>query len=54
MKTTLSRLLAFTLVASIFLPILAGCSKSDKAMQTPDGLSARQKRDQKQGVAPGQ
>ncbi len=46
MHDKLSRFVIFTVMLSILAPILAGCGK---AMQTPDGLSARQKREQKQG-----
>lgn len=42
-----ARLIAFLLASAVILPILAGCGKSEKAMQTPDGLSNRQRQDQK-------
>lgn len=48
-----SRLLAFVLASSLLLTLLAGCGKSDKAMQTPDGASARDKRDQAKGLPAG-
>ena len=54
MKSYFLRLVALAFVSSVLLPILAGCGKSEKAMQSPDGLSARQKREQRQGVVSGQ
>ncbi len=49
----LIRLIALILISSILLPVLAGCGKSGKAMQTPDGLSNRDKRDKAQGLPAG-
>ncbi len=51
MKPGFLRVIALALVSSVLLPILAGCGKSQKAMQSPDGLSNRQRRDQAQGNA---
>ena len=42
------RLVALALLTSFLVPVIAGC-KSQKAMQSPDGLSNRQRRDQAQG-----
>lgn len=47
------RLMAFALLSLVLLPILAGCGKSEKAMETPNGVSARDKRDKAQGLPPG-
>lgn len=41
----LTRFIVLALVASFFVPVIAGC-KSQKAIQSPDGLSNRQRRDQ--------
>lgn len=49
MKPVILRVIALALVSSVLLPVLAGCGKSQKAMQTPDELSNRQRRDQAQG-----
>lgn len=49
--TPFLRLVALLLAAAMLLPVLAGCGKSQKAMQSPDGLSNRQRRDQAKGNA---
>ncbi len=49
----LTRLVALVLISSLLLPLLAGCGKSEKAMETPGGVSARDKRDQAKGLPPG-
>jgi len=46
---TLTRIVALALVTSFLVPVIAGCGKSQKAMQSPDGLSNRQRRDKAQG-----
>ena len=46
---TLTRLVALALVSSFLVPVIAGCGKSQKAMQSSDGLSNRQRREQAQG-----
>jgi|GEM_PF-3823033 len=53
MKLKHSRLITLLLISCLLLPIFAGCGKSEKAMQTPDGTSARDKRDAKQGLPAG-
>jgi len=45
----LTRLIALGLISSFLVPVIAGCGRSQKAMQSPDGLSNRQRRDQAQG-----
>ena len=50
MRSTLLRMAAFALVSSVILPILAGCGKTEKAMETPSGLSPRQQREQQKGT----
>ena len=49
MKPIILRAISFALASSVLLPILAGYGKSQKAMQSPSGLSNRQRRDQAQG-----
>jgi len=49
--TPFLRLVALLLAAAMLLPVLASCGKSQKAMQSPDGLSNRQRRDQAKGNA---
>ena len=53
MNVLFLRFLSLLLVSLVLLPLLAGCGKSEKAMQAPDGLSNRQRRDQKQATPPG-
>ncbi len=48
-----TRLVVIVLLAGLVLPILAGCGKSEKAMETPSGITARDKRDQAKGLPPG-
>jgi hypothetical protein len=50
MKLFHYRLIALTLVSLFLLPLLAGCGKSEKAMQSPDGLSNRERRQQNSGT----
>ena len=45
----LTHLVALALLTSFLMPVIAGCGKSQKAMQSPNGLSNRQRRDQAQG-----
>ena len=47
------RLVALFLAAAVLAPILAGCGRSEKSMETPGGVSARDKRDQAKGLPPG-
>jgi len=44
------RILALVLVALLLLPMLAGCGRNEKAMQSPNGMSPREMRDQKKGT----
>ena len=53
MNLNVSRFTALALVVVLLLPILAGCGKSEKAMQDPNGLSNRDKRDKAQGLPAG-
>jgi hypothetical protein len=50
MKPLISRVVAFALVCSVLLPLLAGCGKSQKAMETPTGQSPKQIREEKKGT----
>ena len=53
MTPLLKHVLALLLVSSFVLPLVAGCGKSEKAMQDTSGLSNRDKRDKAQGLSPG-
>ena len=44
------RLVATALALTLLLPLLAGCGESQKAMETPDGQSNRQRRQQNSGT----
>lgn len=50
MKKITHRSVALAVAVMLLLPLLAGCGKSEKAMQSPDGMSNRERKQQNSGT----